>query len=118
MSETNITTTDSFEVVATPPSKETQLAAAWIPHDTAKFVVRLQQKLIEKWMNEDAICDHIIRLLTTTITTNSWEQYMDGKTNLEAVKLILQVLGMKWLGNTTNIAFFSWSPVNNWKLEY
>lgn len=109
---------DNFEVVATPPSKEQQLAALWVPHDTAKFVVRLQQKLKEKWVNEDFIVDKIIDLVDTTITTNSWETYKDWKTNLEAVKLILQVLWMKWLGNTTNIAFFSWSPSPNGKLEY
>jgi len=109
---------DDFEIVTTPPSKEQQLAALWVPHDTAKFVVRLQQKLMAKWVDEDFIVDKIIDLVDTTITTNSWETYKDGKTNLEAVKLVLQILGMKGLGNTTNIAFFSWSPVNNWKLEY
>lgn len=108
---------DDFEIVTTE-SKETQLAALWVPHDTAKFVVKLQQRLMEMNVNEDFIVDKIIDLLDTTITTNSWETYKDGKTNLEALKLVLQILGMKGLGNTTNIAFFSWSPVNNWKLEY
>ena len=109
---------DNFEVVTTSPSKEQQLAALWVPHDTAKFVVKLQQRLMKMNVNEDFIVDKIIDLLDTTITTNSWETYKDGKTNLEALKLVLQILGMKGLGNTTNIAFFSWSPVNNWKLEY
>lgn len=109
---------DNFELVTTPPSKEQQLAALWVPHDTAKFVVKLQQRLMKMNVNEDFIVDKIIDLLDTTITTNSWETYKDGKTNLEALKLVLQILGMKWLGNTTNIAFFSGTPVNNWKLEY
>ena len=108
---------DSFEIVSAE-DKQKQIAALWVPHDTAKFVVRLQQKFLDKWMDEDRIADKIIDLLDSTITTNSWEIYKDGKTNLEAVKLILQILGMKGLGNTTNIAFFSGSPVNNWKLEY
>ena len=108
---------DSFEIVSAE-EKQKQLAALWVPHDTAKFVVKLQQRLMKMNVNEDFIVDKIIDLLDTTITTNSWETYKDGKTNLEALKLVLQILGMKWLGNTTNIAFFSWSPVNNWKLEY
>lgn len=112
------TFTDNFEVVTTTPSKEQQLADLWVPHDTAKFVVKLQQRLMKMNVNEDFIVDKIIDLLDTTITTNSGETYKDGKTNLEALKLVLQILWMKWLGNTTNIAFFSGTPVNNWKLEY
>lgn len=109
---------DDFEIVHTTPSKEQQLAELWVPHDTAKFIVKLQKKLIEKWVNEDFIVDKIIDLVDTTITTNSWETYKDGKTNLEAVKLILQVLWMKWLWHTTNIAFFSWNPSSDGKLNY
>lgn len=108
---------DSFEIVSAE-EKQKRLAELWVPHDTAKFVVKLQQKLIDKGVNEDFIVDKIIDLVDTTITTNSGETYKDGKTNLEAVKLILQVLGMKWLGNTTNIAFFSGTPAPNWKLEF
>lgn len=109
---------DDFEVVTTPPSKEQQLADLWVPHDTAKFVVKLQNRLMKMNVNEDFIVDKIIDLLDTTITTNSWETYKDGKTNLEALKLVLQILGMKWLGNTTNIAFFSGNPAPTGKLEY
>ena len=82
------------------------------------FLAKLQQKLALKNVNEDKIATKIADLLDTTITTNSWEVYKDGKTILETVKLVLQLNGAKWLGPTTQINFFAASAAKDGKLEY
>lgn len=112
-----------IQIVDGPPSNITKTDSSSAPltefsEDQINFVAKMRKRFIEKWIDENRITDKIIELLDTTITTNSGETYKDGKTNLEAVKLLLQIMSNQKFGPTTNINFFAAPASKNGKLEY
>jgi len=84
-----------------------------------QFSSAIMVELVWLWFDTKGIAEVIQSLITESfIHTNSWEIYRDSKTVLEAVKLILQLAKIKWIGPTTNVAIFNNIPQQGTKLEY
>ena len=65
------------------------------------------------------ISDTLLSLVNESfIKTNSWEVYRDNKTVLEAVKLILSMMWVKWAQQQPQIAIFNNMPTKDKPLEY
>lgn len=75
--------------------------------------------LQEKWLWTEWISETLLSLVNESfIKTNSWEVYRDNKTVLEAVKLILSMMWVKWASQQPQIAIFNNMPSKDKPLEY
>lgn len=82
------------------------------------MIVNIKASLIEKWVTTDVLAAKIWKLLNAKTRTNGWIEYDDNVTQLNTVKLALQLWGIKGIGNAPIVAIFNNMPKKDEKLQY